>query len=85
MGSIHDCSICFNTFNEHKHRPLVLPCGHTFCKACLQRERERGGSQCFLDRKAFPPVCKLTTNYILLQNQVTSLTAVTSIMVVCAA
>lgn len=70
MGSIHDCSICFNSFNDHKNRPLILPCGHTFCKACFQREQRGGASQCFLDRKAFPAVSKLTTNFILLQTEV---------------
>jgi hypothetical protein len=66
---MRECSICFNDFNEHNNRPLILPCGHTFCKACIQQQQQKGASQCFLDRKAFPAVRRLATNFILLQNE----------------
>jgi hypothetical protein len=70
MSSAHECSICFNSFNDHSNRPLILPCGHTFCKACIQREQWEGASQCFVDREPFPAVSRLPTNYIVLQDEV---------------
>ena len=30
-----DCSICFYEYNETDRRPMVLPCGHTFCYSCM--------------------------------------------------
>mmetsp|Transcript_4745 Transcript_4745/g.7142 ORF Transcript_4745/g.7142 Transcript_4745/m.7142 type:complete len:1017 (+) Transcript_4745:916-3966(+) len=29
------CSICMERFNDSRHAPLVLNCGHTFCRDCL--------------------------------------------------
>ena len=28
------CGICFNPYDEEKHVPLSLPCGHTVCQQC---------------------------------------------------
>ena len=28
------CGICFNSYDEGKHVPLCLPCGHTMCQQC---------------------------------------------------
>lgn len=30
-----DCSICYLPFDLKENLPLVLNCGHTFCKMCL--------------------------------------------------
>jgi len=35
MDQLKECSICCEVFNEDDHRPLVLPCGHTLCKECI--------------------------------------------------
>ncbi|CAL4110113.1 unnamed protein product, partial [Meganyctiphanes norvegica] len=35
MDSIKKCCVCFEGYNEEHHRPLVLPCGYTLCKACV--------------------------------------------------
>ena len=33
-----DCKICFNKFNEKKHRPKSInSCGHTFCNSCINQ------------------------------------------------
>lgn len=31
-----ECSVCYYTFDGHEHRPRTLPCGHTFCTACIK-------------------------------------------------
>ena len=32
------CPICFELFLPPDHRPFILfPCGHTFCKACIDQ------------------------------------------------
>ncbi|XP_066942562.1 uncharacterized protein [Macrobrachium rosenbergii] len=30
-----DCKMCCNSYNAVERRPLVLPCGHTFCSRCI--------------------------------------------------
>jgi len=30
------CQICTEMFDKQDHLPLLLACGHTFCKACLR-------------------------------------------------
>lgn len=37
MEELLQCGICFETFNECCHRPLALPCGHTYCATCIQK------------------------------------------------
>lgn len=33
-----DCKICFNKFNEKKHRSKSInSCGHTFCNSCINQ------------------------------------------------
>lgn len=32
---IPSCSVCENQYNKQKRCPLVLECGHTYCKDCL--------------------------------------------------
>jgi hypothetical protein len=41
----YECSLCFRLFLE----PLTTPCGHTFCKLCLNRS---------LDYSKACPLCK---------------------------
>eukprot|EP00062_Callorhinchus_milii_P008312 gi/632950861/ref/XP_007890968.1/ PREDICTED: LON peptidase N-terminal domain and RING finger protein 1 [Callorhinchus milii] len=44
-ASDFECSLCMRLFYE----PVTLPCGHTFCKSCLER---------CLDHSAQCPLCK---------------------------
>ncbi|XP_052125249.1 E3 ubiquitin-protein ligase rnf152-B-like [Frankliniella occidentalis] len=43
------CDICFLDFDLDRHRPKVLPCGHTVCKACV--ENPGLGTKCPTCRK----------------------------------
>lgn len=45
----HECNICMQGYDLTEHRPKVLPCGHTFCGACLTQSIE----SCPFDRKPF--------------------------------
>lgn len=45
------CEICDEAFDLETRSPLVLQCGHTFCKWCLTQSVNRSGYvQCFVDR-----------------------------------
>ena len=46
-----ECEICANDYDSDFHRPMVLvPCGHTFCAACIER---LDNEECPYDRKTF--------------------------------
>jgi hypothetical protein len=46
-----ECEICTNDYDCDYHRPFVLvPCGHTFCAACIERLENE---ECPYDRKPF--------------------------------
>ena len=34
------CPVCYEGFNEADHLPVLIECGHPFCKACIKQ----GGS-----------------------------------------
>jgi hypothetical protein len=59
-----ECEICFFEYNETLRRPLSLPCGHTFCKSCVQSLRNL---LCPEDRTPFKDIDKLPTNYLILR------------------
>ncbi|XP_063816949.1 E3 ubiquitin-protein ligase RNF135-like [Pseudophryne corroboree] len=56
------CTICYNLYNY----PTTLPCGHTFCKVCIEKfwESQRSTKcECPLCKKSFqtkPVLCKNT-------------------------
>ena len=31
-----ECKICYSPYNDTDKVPLVLPCGHTYCKECIK-------------------------------------------------
>jgi hypothetical protein len=35
MEDILKCKICLNKYNINNNEPLILKCGHTYCKACI--------------------------------------------------
>ena len=46
-----NCNICFELFDTSDKAPLILPCGHTFCKRCIKKQFRRGKIDCPLDKK----------------------------------
>ncbi|XP_034241548.1 heterogeneous nuclear ribonucleoprotein A1-like [Thrips palmi] len=61
--NVFECDICFNDFDQAERTPKLLPCGHTFCLACLLAV-VRSDSSCPKDRKLFPThPLELETNY----------------------
>ena len=37
LSEIPACKVCYNHFDNDAHTPLLLPCGHTFCKICCEK------------------------------------------------
>lgn len=35
-----ECSICRQMFDLKDRKPLVLPCGHSFCSDCLKKSAD---------------------------------------------
>ena len=67
-SNIPECSICFNDFTESDiNIPLVLTCGHTFCKKCLLIIIENGKT-CVKCRKEilYDTVSEIPLNYELI-------------------
>lgn len=47
------CVVCLETYNDVDHIPIILPCGHIFCVACitvLARKRRFRSIRCPIDR-----------------------------------
>lgn len=32
------CTVCTYKYNEYDHIPLCMPCGHSYCHMCIERE-----------------------------------------------
>ena len=47
------CAICLETYDDVDHIPMILPCGHMFCVACitvLAKKRRFRSIRCPVDR-----------------------------------
>ncbi|OMJ77209.1 hypothetical protein SteCoe_23244 [Stentor coeruleus] len=64
------CPICMHEFNSDNYIPLILHCGHTFCKKCIENtERRMGALQCSLCRGLdFRDISVIKKNLIVFQN-----------------
>lgn len=40
------CSVCSEVYQEGPREPLVLPCGHAFCRRCLTNVHNTGHFTC---------------------------------------
>ena len=52
-----ECKICSVTYNTTDRKPLVLPCGHTFCKVTISdliNKKQQGAIICPFDNKIHP-------------------------------
>ncbi|EAR92095.1 kelch motif protein (macronuclear) [Tetrahymena thermophila SB210] len=65
-----ECPMCYILYDEKKHIPRNLPCGHTFCELCLQQILQpKGFIECPSCRKKLSPDVRpesLSKNFIAL-------------------
>jgi len=59
---VFECAVCFEQFKE----PLVISCGHTFCKPCLQQLKPNQ-LRCPLCQNKFESVDSLPSNFVVLK------------------
>ena len=48
------CDICKNPYDSNLHIPLMAKCGHTFCKLCIQKNKnitDQNKTKCPKDKK----------------------------------
>ncbi len=38
-----DCTLCYDQFNQTERQPMILPCGHSFCKLCIDIVEQKNG------------------------------------------
>ena len=58
-----ECKICYEPYNTTSRKPLILPCGHTFCKDTISKlinKTQRGAIEC--------PNCKTLTPCLVADN-----------------
>eukprot|EP00808_Paulinella_micropora_P029215 g48464.t1 len=46
-----ECSLCCERYDDNKHCPRLLTCGHTLCSVCLEQLLTHGSIQCPQDRQ----------------------------------
>ena len=64
-SDFHLCDICTVQFNSTNNIPLTLVCGHTFCKKCLSKLKNR---QCPHDKNVqIPDLAGIPANYAILK------------------
>lgn len=62
------CAVCSEVYQAGAREPLVLPCGHTFCRTCLASVKMTGNFLCPTCRQPHNnvQVDRLSVNYSLL-------------------
>ena len=41
IEDIMKCEICNSKYDYNIHKPMVIKCGHTFCKLCIYNIKEK--------------------------------------------
>lgn len=62
-----ECGVCLEEFDEKEKQPIMLECGHTLCKECVESIYNMT-KHCPIDRQEFKrPLEELKPNYALLE------------------
>lgn len=62
-----DCGVCLESFNSSDRQPVILECGHTICKECIE-DIIAHQPICPFDRKGITkPIKDLSMNYSLME------------------
>ncbi|XP_068228073.1 E3 ubiquitin-protein ligase TRIM21-like [Palaemon carinicauda] len=48
-----ECGVCYEGFDEEKHRPAILQCSHSFCVECVVKIMNGRSKTCPTCRKSF--------------------------------
>ena len=52
MAELTECQICLERYNKTNKMPKILSCGHTFCKECLTKQKNKYNKlQCSICRE----------------------------------
>ena len=75
QNTAFECQICLEAYSDSgDHVPLILPCGHTFCKSCLEL-RFTSVPSCPVDnQRCSKAISQLTKNYSLIAGENSSRT-----------
>lgn len=49
----YECMVCFSHYDDDKHRPRCMPCGHTMCSKCLEKAIKEDSKMCPKCRRHF--------------------------------
>lgn len=71
MESLLECIICKEPYNQNNRVPIILTCGHTFCKVCVHKMAQHTQYiRCPIDRKfEARDLSSLNINYAIVQIQ----------------
>ncbi|CAG9321661.1 unnamed protein product [Blepharisma stoltei] len=71
MESLLECIICKEPYNQSNRAPIILTCGHTFCKSCVHKMSQHSQYiRCPIDRKfESRDLSSLNMNYAIVQIQ----------------
>lgn len=50
---VFDCGVCTELFDDTRHNPRVIPCGHTICEVCVRKLFTGLGIRCPICRQYF--------------------------------
>ena len=51
-ATLTECPICYERFNKSNKQPKILRCGHTFCKDCLIKQKQKSNNlECCICRE----------------------------------
>ena len=71
LEEMFECPICMEEYKPNSvKKPLILPCGHTFCISCINKAFKNNRISCFLCKSSHVrnQPSNFAVNYILLSS-----------------